>query len=305
MATTAQPSLAPFYLAHESGYFGAEGIYLEIEETRSGGGQVVPLIAGGAIDISFGPMNPATVNAVAKGARIRLVAGREILSPGCSDYGAIYGHKRAFPNGFRDYRELKGKTIAVSRSTGSNAFVLDVLLESAGMAMGDVRLVSLPQSEAIAALKAGQIHALVSQNFYGSDILAAFPEFIRHPGLVEQMPGFQYSFVFFGARMLDAGEELGGRFLRADLRGAREFIQGRTPRFLEEFARTNGLKRDYFEGRCRETYTADGEIKLDSVRFYVDWAVRRGYVEHAVAIDKLFDHRFLDYARRAGSARLP
>ena len=128
VSVSPQPSMAGLYLAYESGYFKDQGLSIELVVLNGGSAEAIPLLAGWRLETSFAPLTPAMINARTRGARLRLVAGREIVALNCSDYGVIYGNRRFFPNGLADLRELKGKRIAVSRPGGTTFFALDVIL---------------------------------------------------------------------------------------------------------------------------------------------------------------------------------
>jgi hypothetical protein len=125
-----RPGMAGLYQAVESGYFAEVGVPVELV-TMGVGMEVVPVLAQGGVDVSFFPSNAAVFNAVARGARIRLVAGREIARAGCSDFGAIYGGKEAFPGGLRDLRRryeavpfLKNTLTRTEQQIGSNEWAV-------------------------------------------------------------------------------------------------------------------------------------------------------------------------------------
>lgn len=292
-----RPGMAGLYQAVESGYFAAAGVPVELV-TMGTGMEVVPVLAQGGVDVSFFPSNAAVFNAVAKGARIRLVAGREIAREGCSDFGSIYGRKEAFPGGLRDLRELRGKRVATNGRLNVNHFVLDVLLESVGLGVADVQVTHLQPPDAIAALRGGQIDALVGLHLFGPTLQQRFPEWLRHPGFPAQRPGFQYGHIFFGKRLLDSPVDVGGRVLQAYLRGVRDYIGGKTPRFLDELAKSSGMDPEKARSYCREAAVNDGAIREDSLRFHALWAVKRGHCARLVEPGELVDKRYLEYARQ-------
>ena len=89
--------MAPLYLADELGFFRDVGLALDVQpltETT----QLIPLLAAGQIDVTFAGATPAMLNAVAQGARTRIVAARDIAVPGCTQ--EVHGHRKSFPDGF-------------------------------------------------------------------------------------------------------------------------------------------------------------------------------------------------------------
>lgn len=283
------------YLARELGYFAREGVAVEFEEGLNSV-QAIPLLAGGRLDAGFLGMSPSLVNAVARGAPVRIAAGREIASPTCGEAGFLYARVEAFPRGLSNLNELRGKRVACSGKASITEFCLDMILASAGLGEGDVNLVPLRRNDGIAALAAGKIDALVGFDL-AQTLAFRSPRIVRHLGMVQALPNFQYSYVCFGQRLIQGDSRPGARFLRAYLRGTREFVAGRTPAFLEKFARANGLDPKATREACRDTVAVDGAINLDSVQRYIAWGVRKGYCPSPVQAADLVDSRFLSQAR--------
>src|ERR1051326_7718851 len=137
---TPYPTMSSFYLAHELGYFTDAGLDVEIEPFNASF-QIVPLLAAGKIDVTFAAQSPALINAIARGARLRIVAARAIFSPTCGDSGHIYGRRDRFPHGLGDLTTLKGKRVAFGRRAAINEFVLDMILRYAGLRSADIQAV--------------------------------------------------------------------------------------------------------------------------------------------------------------------
>ena len=283
-----QLSISSLHLARELGYFRDAGLELEILPSP-GPLQGTAAMVGGKLDILFTGLTTSFLNAALKGARLRIVAGREIASLGCSKMGIIYGLRRTFPSGLDDLRQLKGKRVATGPSIGFSQFALDAHLGSVGLSMGDVTPVILPSSQGVAALIGGSIDALVLNNDLDRDLTSMSSQVVHSRGLGQVHPNFQCSHIFFGQTLLDSDVDLGGRFLAAYLRGVREFAGGKTPRFMEDFARTNGLDVKRVISACRDTFTPDGAIDLNSLRLFADWAAMRKHVAGPVDVSELVD----------------
>jgi len=287
-------SMSGLYLAQELGYFAQAGLTVELRQIPNAV-LAVPLLASSKLDVAFSALSPSFINAIAKGAHLRIVAGREIASPTCGSAGAVYGNRKAFPQGLANPRQLKGKRIAVNSRAGFSGFCLDVLLASAGLGPGEVRIVELRRSEASAALSGGQIDALLANDF-DKDPVSLSPQVVRGVEMAQVLPNFQFSHVMFGERLLAGDPAIGASFLSAYLRGAQEFLRSRTPRFLEDHARAYGLDPKLAQAACRETFTPDGTIQLENLQYFIDWAVRKGYCPRPIRAAQLVDTRFLDRA---------
>jgi hypothetical protein len=291
-------SMCPFYLAYESGYFEDEGFDPEVvKDTQSA--QSVPLLAGGKLDVAFAGVTAAFVNAAARGVRVKLVAAREVISPTCGTMGTIYVSRRAYPNGVRSMRELRGARIGLSPSGPGADFLLGSLLEHEGMRESDIVLRKLPAPESVAAIRAGRLDGFLSKE---SDFSPELRDLGLAPGpsIASFLPDFQFSYIAFGRRLLDGGVETGARFLRAYFRGAREFLNGRTPRFLDNFAKQNNLDATLLRQMCRGTFVRDGAIRLDDLRRHVQWFAAHHFCPAGLDAATLVDTRFLDAAHAIG-----
>ena len=248
---------------------------------------MVPMVAAGRADVAFSSVTPAAINAVAKGARVRVVAARDGAVPGCTH--EIHGRRTSFPNGFEHAVELRGKRIAVTAATSLTAFVLDLLLESAGLHTTDVERLMMRHAESTTALLAGQIDAAVDmdRNFFSPDVIPG-------PSVADLVPGFQYSHIQFGERLLDGDAGLGTAFLRAYLRGVRAYRGGAMPHALDRLAADAAMHPAAAQNACRDRLPEDGRIDRTTIQRMIDWAVRNGFVSQPIDAAQIIDTRFLE-----------
>ena len=287
-------ALCPFFVAYESGYFADAGFDVEVVKDL-GPGQTLPLLAGGKLDVSFTGFGPPVVNAAVRGARVRLVAARELLSPSCGTAGAIFASGKVFPKGVRSMRQLKGARVGVANQSPRTSFWLDTLLQHEGMRLSDVALRKMPENERVAALRAGGIDAFVANDGDLNPQLLPLG-LVAGPSAAALLPNSQYSYIFFGSRLLDGRVETGARFLHAYFRGVSDFLRGATPHFLDDFANQNGLDPKLLRQACRGTFEHDGTIHMDDVRQYITWMAAHDYCPANVDAASLVDTRFLEAA---------
>lgn len=302
---SAQPfySMSGLYLAKELGYFEDLGLKVEIENIASST-QAIPLAAGGELDVVFSASSASLVNAIAKGSRLRIVAGREIAAPGCSDNSAFYGRRAVFPSGLNDVHLLKGKRIAADTSVSIGAFALDTILASGGLKKEDIQILQLRKSELIVALLDDRVDAIMV-----SDIALRFQAFrdriIQGIRLADIVPNHQFSFVIFGSRLLDSSIDIGTRFLSAYLQGAKEYAEGRTPRFHDELSISNGIDPVAARNDCRNSFVTDGSIDMPSLERFIQWAVAKGLCPIPIRAEQLVDTRYLNALSEVGRASIP
>jgi ABC-type nitrate/sulfonate/bicarbonate transport system substrate-binding protein len=284
--------LSPLYLAIELGYFTEAGFAIDLHQLAHSA-QSVPLLAGGALDVAFSAPNPAHLNAVGRGARIRFVAAQDYTTPACPGMGQLLVRRSAYPQRLPGLRDLRGRRVAIVNKAGLSEFSLDQVLGQAGMSSADVETAVLGPPEGIAALLSGEVDAVVTPDHYGKNPATVSPDLVSIAGLTDVLPGFAYSYVTFGKRMLDGDLDTGARFLWALLRAIVEYRKGRTPQFLEEFARSNGVDPTDARQLCRDTASPTGEFRLQTLQTFIDWSQRKGYCTEAVSAEDLIDPRYL------------
>jgi ABC-type nitrate/sulfonate/bicarbonate transport system substrate-binding protein len=283
---------APLHLAEELGYFEQAGLKVEIHHANSDT-EPIPLLATGQMDVAMGALTPAFVNTVAKGRHLRIVGSRLIASPTCGATGTLYGNRNVFPTGLSDLRLLKGKRVAVTSATALSAFCLDMILATAGLSVQDVNLVSLHQQESIAALIAGKLDAMVVSQF-DNDLAVMSPVVVKGIGLSGVLPNFQIGYLMFGPSLLEGDPRIGTSFLAAYLRGVVDFMAGKTPKFLDDYARSSRLDPEKLRQGCHDWFTKDGKIDPANVGRLIDWMVARGFCPQKLDAAQLIDTRFVD-----------
>ena len=294
-------SMCPFYLALESGYFTGAGFDIEVvRDTQTA--QSLPLLAAGKLDVGFIAFGPSVANAVIRGARVRLVAGRELISQSCGSAGTIFLSRKAFPKGVRTMRELRGCRIGFAGSVPGTGQLLGTLLENEGMGPKDIALIRMREPECVAALRTGGLDAYMSSEA-GFTPEMRHLDLVRGPSVADLLSNFQYSFIAFGSRLLDGPVETGARFLRAYFRGAAEFLGGRTPRFLDDFARSADLDPQLLRQTCRATFERDGSIHLEDLRRNMRWMTAQGLCPANLDPGMFIDTRFLEAARSLGQRK--
>ncbi len=296
VAAVPYPAMSGLYQAAEQGYFRDAGLQVQVVELPSTA-RTLPLLQEGKMDVAFMAVSPTVVNAMSQDARLRIVAGREIASPGCSDVGTLFGRRKAFPRGMEDLRQLKGKRLAIFATANMGEFMLDCFLEKAKLKSEEVRISTLSQSDAAGALHAGAIDAMISYSYLGRELRSLSEDIVRGPNFASVRPNFQYSQVVFGANLLEGDPEPGAAFLAAYLKGARDFLSGKTPQFLDDFAARSELDQNVVRESCRSTFTPDGAVDLASLQQVIDWGVKKKYCPQPVEASRIVDPRFLDKAR--------
>jgi ABC-type nitrate/sulfonate/bicarbonate transport system substrate-binding protein len=290
-------NMGPLYLADESGYFAEEGLHIEIQEL-DGSSIALPLLAGNQADAAFFGVNAPLINAAMRGARVRIVAGRQLYSPDCPDSRRLYGSRQAFPDGFHDLRQMKGKTVCVGNNpNGMAAFVWAQGLTAAGLLSQDVHRLNLNDPEAAATLLAtGKLDVLLPVQERDIGLTFFRERIVPGPAVASFLPNFVYAHLIFGKRFLDDSPADGVRFLRAYFKGSRDFLAGKTPRFLERLVQRDRLDPQIVRGLCREGQLLDGHIQFADLQRFIDWTLEQKLIPARVRAEQIADMRFLQQA---------
>jgi len=289
-------TLAPFYLADKLGYFAQRGLQIEIVPMAQSS-QLLPVLAGGKVDVGFTAVTPGLANAVVRGAALKIVAARDMAVPGCTTGGTIYASANIFPGGVKDLRQLKGKRLALNNQTGVMGFFLDVILQSAGMTRKDLRIVNLRSADGVVAVLGGRVDALVAANL-DKDLDLVSQKVVRAVSFADLAPNFQYTFILFGRSMLEADRKVGVDFLAAYLRGLWDFQVGKDPRVFQKLAEAGHSDLTAARNACRAGLSRDGRVEIADVKRVVDWAVAEGLCEKAPDMSQLVDNTRVEEAYR-------
>jgi NitT/TauT family transport system substrate-binding protein len=292
IGVTQYPSAAPFYLALERGYFREAGLDMQVEAAINSLGFMQAMLSG-EMAISMAPSMPALFNAAAKGGALRIVCARETAATACEGHGVIYAREKSFSKGLASFAELAGKRVAHAARGTVSEFALDVVLGSVGLSQKNLQVAVLSASEAAAALVGGQIDAFISSGDTGLGVDSLGSGVFWRPGLGKIVPGCQVSFHWFTRPLLEGSTETGIRFLRAYLRGVAAFRAGQTPRFLDDWARSNKFDPIRVRRSCRDTVSADGVVSIPHLQRFLDWAHAKKYSERRVRAQEVVDSRFL------------
>jgi NitT/TauT family transport system substrate-binding protein len=88
----------------------------------------------------------------------------------------------------------------------------------------------------------------------------------------------------------------------AYLKAVRQYNQGKTERNLEILAKHTRLDRDLLMQACWPSVRDDGQINIQSILEFQDWAVKKGFLDSPVKMDQFWDPGFIEHANRVMEA---
>jgi len=290
-------SFAPLAIARAEGFFDAQALDVELVHA-SGSAEATPLLVRGDLDVVAGMLRISELNAIARGAEIRIVADKGNYTPGPCVSAAIVARPEFLrvtdPGSAAHLRGARVSAVPLSYAE----YVLETFLEARDLRLADLRLVRLQEAAAAAALADGSLDL----QFMGEPFLTQ----ARTSGratvwkrAAEIVPGAQMAVILYGPRLLTKDRDAGERFMAAYLQGVRRYNLGKTPRNVQILSRETRLDPELVREACWESIRSDGQINVESVLDYERWAVQRGYLDAPLPAGKFWDPSFVEAANRA------
>jgi NitT/TauT family transport system substrate-binding protein len=289
-------SYAPFFIAQDEGYFVEQNLDVEFVNLTSAT-QAVPSLISGEIDVLPTPINTSHLNAVARGARIRVVADKGRYVPNhCVADALVVRASLLKERALNSAADLKGLKIALSPANYSN-FLVETYLTSNGLTLDELQVVNLNADTARQAIEQGSIDAAVLGEPALTSDVAAGRVVVWRTG--DQLtPNTQLSMLLYGPNLLDKNPDVGRRFMLAYFKAVQQYNQGATDRNLDIVVKYTKQDRALLKKACWQWITADGSIDVASISRFADWAVSKKLIDRAPSIDEIWDHSFSDYANQ-------
>ncbi len=291
---------APLFVARDEGFFAEQGIALEfvrLQQSQYG----LPALTAGQVEVLCGPMSAGVLNAIARGADIKMVADRGYIRPGSCSTSAVFARRDLVEGGLLEDREhIKDLVFCCSRDTVT-AYLMDKLLARFDLALRDLKRVYLPPAAYAEALEQGTVDLVMAPEPWGTRLLKAGHSvlWVADQGVA---PDGQLAYMAFGPALLERDPELGRAFIVAYLKGVRQLKEGKTERNVEILTRSTGLDREIVMDACWSAFREDGRLNVKSVLDFQAWAVGAGLVDTPVSPEQFWDPSFVDQANHVLNA---
>ena len=285
-------SNSSIYLGDKEGIFEKHGI--EIEYVPFQAAQPIAVAAQtGDIHVGSGALTAGFFNLLAQDANIKLVAdsGREAEGHRLT---ALVASNAAYEAGLTSLEDLKGKKFGITSTGSSQHIAIGQMLETIGLTIDDIELVTLGGiSNIAAALESNQIDAGLLLSTAGTPLIdSGKVQLISWVGDVVEM---QTTGVYFGKAMLN-DEELATRFLAAYLESVQyyhETVLGNADQESELFkqsvatlAEATGIAPELIA--ANPTYVdPNGEVWEENMQTWVNWFGDNGLLTGEVNVDNI------------------
>ncbi|MBX5492340.1 MAG: ABC transporter substrate-binding protein [Chloroflexi bacterium] len=231
MGTQTSVNDIAMWLAAERGYFLQEGIDIELVPFASAS-EMVPALATDQLEAGGIAVNPATLNAIARGVPIKIVLDRATFRPGFATQAMMVRRQLYDAGRGRTLGEMKGFTVAIlppGKATGSGC-ALEKGMQQFGASINDLNLQPLSAPDMLGAFVNGQVDAGLLQEPFLTEVLRQGTG-VKIMGQDEMFPNMTLGVTAFSTRLYDDRPAAKG-VVRAYIRAARAWndaVAGRTP----------------------------------------------------------------------------
>ncbi|MBI4320644.1 MAG: ABC transporter substrate-binding protein [Chloroflexi bacterium] len=293
---------AGLYIAAEKGYFREEGIDIEFVEF-DGIAKIIPALAAGQLDVGTGSAGAGVYNAFKRDLPIKIVADKATPAPGRGYQGLIVRKDIWDSGAFKDYKDLKGKTVAVTsigQGAGSEGMI-DRALKKGGLTLRDIDAVSITYTDINAALAGKKIDVALQMEPYLTQALEMGVA-VRFKNADDFYPNQQTAVLLYAPHFSQSNIDVAKRFMVGYLRGVRYYNDVLDKKLdkkeMVQILVKNTPVKDpaMYDKMVYPGLNPDGYVNKQSLNDDQDLFISKGYIKEKVPVDLVVDNQFADYA---------
>ena len=302
VGTIGASSDSPFFIADKRGYFKDEGLTVKFIRFDSAAKAMAPL-GTGELSVASGATSAALYNAVKRGVTLRIVADKAKNPPGYGFESLLV--RKDLEGTIKSLADFKGRKIAISSPGNSEDFLVDYALRKAGLTIKDVDPVYLGFPQHISAFSNKGIDVSLSVEPSISSIIKA-EKAVRFLGVDEFYPQFETAVVFYSEKFIKERPDDARKFMRAFLRGARDYNDALDGDRLTAPAAADVIPilTEYSFIKNPDVYRAmrshyvdpNGTLNVASLKDVWQFFKNAGQIDGSVTVDQVVDPSFAQWA---------
>ena len=290
---------AGIFIAYEKGFFRDEGLDIELVNFKTGP-QIIPSVATNQVQVSGTSPSPSLLNALARGVEMKLVADKGQVSKGFG-WAAICV-RADLADSIKDFKDLKGRKIALP-SKGVSIFTqLNTALELGGLTLNDVEIVEIGFPDMMAALANKAIDAAVLiEPFVALAVERKLAT--RWKGVEDYYPvRAQNGVIMYAEKFAKEQPEAAKRWMVAFLRGVRAYRDAVTTGADRDginaiLAKHTEVKNPALYQKMQPIdFDPNGRVEVRSLDMDQDFYLKLGLQKERADLGKLIDYQYVDYA---------
>ncbi|MEA2945760.1 MAG: NitT/TauT family transport system substrate-binding protein [Alphaproteobacteria bacterium] len=290
---------AGIFIALEKGFFRDEGLDVELVSFKAAP-QILPAIATNEVQISGSAVSPALFNAFSRGIGMKLVADKGQAAKGFGWAAIVIRSDLA--DTIKDFKDLKGRKLAVLGKGVSSTTQLGKALELGGIQPNEVELIELGLPEMVAALSNKAID--------GATLLEPFITFAtaKHVAVSWKAMGDflpftgQNGVIIYSQTFAQQQPEAARRWMVAYLKGNRAYLDAVTKGTDREsinaiLAKNTAVKDLALLAKIAPTgFDPNGRMEIKSLEADQDWFLKLGLQPGRTDLTKVIDYQYVDAA---------
>ncbi|ADL08353.1 ABC transporter substrate-binding protein [Thermosediminibacter oceani] len=280
------------------GYYKELGI--EIEPVQFNTGQdMINALGAGQLDVGCTVTASGLFNAMLRGIPIKIVADKGINVPGRGYYRLVI--RKDLVDEIKDYKDLKGRKLAVVGTASLDEIALDRVLNKAGLTTRDVDLQVIRSfPDIVAAMSNKSIDGgMLIEPFIAAAVEKNIADPWKDPS--EYDPDAQTALLVYGKSMIER-PEVAKRFMLAYIKSLRDYNDA----FFKNINKDEivSILAEYSVVKDRALYdkmfpvglNPDGYVKMKGIRMDLDWYSKRGLLKGELKAEDVVDNSYVDYA---------
>ncbi|MGB9867918.1 MAG: ABC transporter substrate-binding protein [Bacillota bacterium] len=294
------PSDAGVIIALHKGYFKQLGLEVEVFTFNSGQEMINPL-AGGHLDVGLAVTDAAMFNAFLRQIPVKIVADKGYNLPGKAYYQLVI--RKDLEGQVKDYRDLKGKTLAVVGTASLDEICLDRALQAGGLS-------TQSQEVKVTVIKAfpDMLAALANKSVDGAMLIEPWTAQGEKMGVLKRFrdpsefdKDAQIAIVIYGDTMLKR-PEVANRFMVAYLKAVRDyndaFVKGKGTEEVIDILASKSLTKDKEMYRLMNPagLNPNGYVNTKGLEADLEWYRQRGLLKGTIKAEDIVDHSFVEAA---------
>ena len=302
VGTIGASSDSPFFIADKRGYFKDEGLTVKFIRFDSAAKAMAPL-GTGELAVASGATSAALYNAVKRGVPLKIVADKASNPPGFGFEALMV--RKDLEGTIKKLADFKGRKIAISAAGNSEDFLVDYAMRKAGLTIHDVDSVYLGFPQHIAAFTNGGIDVSLTVEPSITSILKA-DKAVRFLGVDELYPKFETAVVFYSEKFIKERPEDAKKFMRAYLRGARDYNDALDGDRLTAPAAAEVIpilteysfikNADVYKAMRSHYVATDGALNVASLKDVWQFFKEAKQIDGSVTVDQVVDPSFAKWA---------
>lgn len=280
------------------GYYKDLGITIEPIQFNSGQ-EMINQLAAGQLDVGATVTAAGLLNAMSRDIPVKIVADKGINVAGKGYYRLVI--RKDLVGVINDYKDLKGRKIAIVGTASLDEIALVRVLEKAGLTSKDIDLqVIRAFPDMLVSMSNKSIDAaMVIEPFITQGIAKDFIDPWKDPS--DYDPDAQTALLVYGTSMTTR-PELANRFMAAYVKAMRDYNDAffkniKKQEIIDILCKYSVIKdAALYEKMFPTGLNPDGYVRMKGIALDIDWYKQNNLIKPDLRLEDVVDNKYVDFA---------